>query len=195
MHENWQKLVTKFYTGHTTHGHCPHLSYSSKVMSSEKKWETRLVISSPHTHVLSINTTQIVVLSINTTRIVVNYNLPAVSKLGKLLSCPMLTPDVLKTSSKIVTSVMDFPTWNNVMRFLSLCSHHWWFISASAKPLNAQKNVAFSWSEHCQLSCSQLKQCLAIAPVLALDKAFNCGMWRLMPAYGAVLSQFQRWTL
>ena len=92
----------------------------------------------------------------------------------------ILTPDGLKTNTKLAQSVANFPV-KDVRQFLGLSSYYRRFIhqfASISQPLNmlTRKNVTFTWTGDCQKSFSTLKQHLTSAPVLAcpfLDKAFR----------------------
>ena len=111
----------------------------------------------------------------------------------------VLTPSGLKTNSKLVESVVNYPRPQNskeVKQFLGLSSYYRRFIrkfAAIAQPLTAltRNGVVFEWTEDCQAAFDSLKQSLTTAPVLCYP-AFDLPFVLSVKGIGAILSQVQR---
>lgn len=114
----------------------------------------------------------------------------------------VLTPQGLRTNTKLVAAVMEFPQPQNLKEvtcFLGLSSYYRRFIpqfSAIAQTLNCltRKGVEFIWTEECQESFDSLKQKLATTSVLAypsFDMPFVLETDASILGIGAVLSQPQ----
>ena len=86
----------------------------------------------------------------------------------------VLTPEELKTNTRLVESVTNYPRPQNskeVKQFLGLSSYYRRFIrqfAAIAQPLTAltQNGVTFDWTKDCQTAFDRFKQSLTTAPVL-----------------------------
>ena len=115
----------------------------------------------------------------------------------------VLTPSGLKTNSKLVESVVNYPRPQNskeVKQFLGLSSYYRHFIrkfAAIAQPLTAltRNGVVFEWTEDCQVAFDRLKQSLTTAPVLCyptFDLPFVLETDASIKGIGAILSQVQR---
>jgi len=113
-----------------------------------------------------------------------------------------VTPQGLKTSSRLVEAVAQFPvpkTMLEVRRFLGHSSYYRRFIpgySKIAQSLHAltRKDVAFHWTPECQRAMEMLQQRLITAPVLAypsFDRPFVLETDASGGGIGAVLSQPQ----
>ncbi len=90
--------------------------------------------------------------------------------LGHVISREGVSPDLEKTSK-----VRDFPIPTRVRQFLGLASYYRRFVSgfaAIAGPLHflLKKDATFCWTEECQASFDNLKECLITAPVLAYPR-------------------------
>lgn len=114
----------------------------------------------------------------------------------------MVTPQGLKTNSRLTAAVADFPHPQNlseVRRFLGLSSYYRRFVpnfSKMASPLQAltRKGVEFKWSSECETAFQVLKEKLTSAPVLAypsFEKPFVLETDASITGIGAVLSQPQ----
>ena len=114
----------------------------------------------------------------------------------------VLTPTGLKTNSKLVESVTNYPTPQNVKevkQFLGLSSYYCRFIknfANIAQPLHAltRSGVDFHWTEHCQEAFDSLKQHLKTAPVLrypSVNFPFTLETDASIKGIGAILSQAQ----
>ncbi len=114
----------------------------------------------------------------------------------------LITPQGLKTNSRLTTAIAEFPRPRNlseVRRFLGLSSYYRRFVanfSKTASPLQAltRKGAEFKWSSDCESSFQALKGKLTSAPVLAypaFGKAFVLETDASVVGVGAVLSQPQ----
>ena len=112
----------------------------------------------------------------------------------------LVTPQGLKTNSRLVEAVREFPRpidVSGVRRFLGLASYYWRFIRNFAKisePLRelTRKDVSFRWTQAHEDALTELKGKLASAPVLAypsFDKPFTVETDASIGGIGAILSQ------
>ena len=113
-----------------------------------------------------------------------------------------ITREGVKTNSRLVAAVSEFPTPRNVRevrQFLGLSSFYRRFIPNFAKiatPLHqlTHKDVAFAWTQDCKEAFDTLKLKLTTAPVLAyprFDSDFILETDASILGLGAVLSQVQ----
>ena len=87
----------------------------------------------------------------------------------------LITPDGLKTKSRLVEALREFPQptdVSSVRRFLGLASYYRQFtqgLAQIAEPLRelTRKHAAFVWSTACNNAMSELKDRLTTTPVLA----------------------------
>lgn len=115
----------------------------------------------------------------------------------------VLTPEGLKTNTRLVESVTNYPRPQNskeVKQFLGLSSYYRCFIrqfAAIAQPLTAltRNGVTFDWTKDCQTAFDRLKQSLTTAPVLCyptFDSSFVLETDAGIKGIGAILSQVQK---
>ena len=113
----------------------------------------------------------------------------------------LITPQGLKTNSRLTEAVMKFPRPQNtaeVRQFLGLCSYYRHFVpqfSKIAHSLQAltRKGVEFQLTDNCEQVMERLKK-LVSAPVLpypSFDKPFFLETDATIAGIGAVLSQPQ----
>jgi hypothetical protein len=114
----------------------------------------------------------------------------------------LITPQGLKTNSRLVSAVREFPVPQNVKetrQFLGLSSFYRRFIplfSLVAKPLHqlTKKGARFEWTGTCQAAFEALKTKLCEAPVLcypSFQRDFFLETDASIDGIGAVLSQSQ----
>ena len=114
----------------------------------------------------------------------------------------LITPEGLKTTSRLVSAVQNFQRPTNAKQtrqFLGLCSFYRRFIASFAKiakPLHqlTKQGAQFTWTEECETALTTLKEQLCAAPVLAypcFDKDFTLETDASIDGIGAVLSQSQ----
>ena len=113
-----------------------------------------------------------------------------------------ITPQGLKTTSRLVSAVQEFPVPKNAKQarqFLGLCSFYRRFIhtfAKIAKPLHqlTKKGAGFEWTTECEMAFTTLKRKLCEAPVLAypsFDRDFSLETDASIDGIGAVLAQTQ----
>ena len=114
----------------------------------------------------------------------------------------LITPHGLQPNPKLVESVKEFPTPQNLKQlrqFFGLSSYYRRFVPKFAKiaqPLHhlTKKDVTFTWDAACQEAFEVLKRKLIEVPVLAypsFDKDFTLETDASVQGLGAVLSQLQ----
>ena len=114
----------------------------------------------------------------------------------------IITPEVLKTSTKLIEAVKEFPTPRSVRevrQYSGLSSYYRRFIpsfAAIARPLHllTRKGAEFNWCVQCEQAFQTLKRKLTEAPVLAYpqsEKPFIIETDANGGGLGAVLSQMQ----
>ena len=117
--------------------------------------------------------------------------------LGHIVTC-----DGLKPNTKLIAAVQGYAPPRNIQdlgRFLRLPSRYRRFVPQFTKiahPLHQLtcKEVDFQWSDACDCTFKQLKQCLVDAPVLAypsFDKDFVLETDASVMGLGAVLTQIK----
>ena len=119
----------------------------------------------------------------------------------------LITPDSLKTKSRLVEALREFPQptdVSSVRRFLGLASYYRQFtqgLAQIAEPLQelTRKHAAFVWSTACNNAMSELKDRLTTTPVLAYPsfrKPCTDETDASISSLGAVLCQMQQdWKL